>query len=157
MAVSSSSSSLLRIGNNYSNDQFQLFSHRSNNNGFHLLSSAALKLKPSTKTISIICAAANDNTKNNNSSSNGNRNRNSNSNSNGKSLYNAQRPLAFSPSLSQLIRADSDKANGLVEEISSCHDPILFNKSGAYHTLGPSVPQKLVVAVDVDEGAFLFL
>lgn len=121
------------------------------NKGFHfLLPYTALHLKPATKTIIIKSAAGNDSSIDSNSSCC------SNGNNNTESLYKARRPRAFAPSLPQLLGRDSDKANGLVEETNNCHDPnwFKFNNNGAYHTIGlpdEPLPEKLVVAVDVDE------
>lgn len=75
-----------------------------------------------------------------------------NENGNDKLLFKGRRrPRAFSPSLSQLIGGDSGKkSNGIVDQV--------FDKSRGCHTLGfpDPLPQKLVVAVDVDEGIHVF-
>lgn len=76
-----------------------------------------------------------------------------NENGNDKFLVKGRRRArAFSPSLSQLIGGDSGKkSNWIVDQV--------FDKSRGCHTLGfpDPLPQKLVVAVDVDEGISLLL
>lgn len=120
-------SSLTLVRNSY-RDAFEW----DNSNGFQ---SFALKYKPFSRTV---CVKSRGDKINDNGSD--------------KFLFKGRRPRALSPSLSQLIGGDfGKKSNGVVDQV--------FDKSRGCHTIGfpdPPLLQKLVVAVDIDEGIYLF-